>query len=77
MFFGVRDGDEEVYYLNPEQLEIRENILIQKQQLCTFSSQGVSLEKVIVEKIYLFLRNIHTAPKTSPINKNIILPTFT
>lgn len=47
MFFGIRDGDEEIYYLNPKQLEIVDNVLVQRQPMHTLSSLGASVERVV------------------------------
>jgi hypothetical protein len=47
MFFGIRDGDEEIYYFNPKQLEIVDNVLVQRQPMHTLSSLGASIERVV------------------------------
>ena len=47
MLFGIRKGEEEIYYLNPKQLEIVDNVLVQRQLMHTLSSLGASVERVI------------------------------
>ena len=50
-FFGIRNGEEEIYYINPKKLAIISNTLIQKPKFSTFRSEGVTIEKIISGEI--------------------------
>ncbi len=51
IFLGIRKGKEEVYYINPKQVEIIDNIIVQRNPMHAFNflgtSLGASVERVI------------------------------